>query len=77
MINTQYDDKCPITCTDNDRVVEAEVGNFKQNDFVEVYMAGNKVRMQWNGKVYVGNKMGLEFTTPGPKVYEVKQGRGF
>jgi len=40
-------------------------------------MVGNKVRMQWNGKVYVGNKMGLEFTTPGPKVYEVKQGRGF
>jgi hypothetical protein len=76
-MNTHYDDKCIVTCTDNDRTMEAEIGSYKKEQFVEVYMAQNKVRLMWNGKVYVGNKMGLEFTTPGPKEFTTKQGRGY
>jgi hypothetical protein len=72
-----HDDKCIITCTDNGRTLEAEIGSFKSQEFVEVYMAQNKVRLTWNGKIYVGNKMGLEFTTPGPREFTVRQGRGF
>lgn len=74
---TEYDKTCTITCTDNDRKIEAEVDRFEKNKFVDVYMAQNKIKMIWNGKVYVGNKMGLEFTTPGPKEYQINRNRGF
>ena len=30
----------------------------------------------YTGRVYVGNKMGMEFTTPGPRTFNIKQGRG-
>jgi hypothetical protein len=31
--------------------------------------------MKYNGKVYVGNAFGMEFTTPGPDSYVLKEGR--
>jgi|TARA_B100001996_G_scaffold186949_1_gene142998 hypothetical protein len=71
-----YDNKCKITCTDNDIVNEAEVDRFEDKKFVEVFIAQNRIKLLWNGSVYVGNKSGLEFTTKGPTIYEVKQGRG-
>jgi hypothetical protein len=40
-------------------------------------MAGNKIKMMWNGRVFVGNAFGFEFTTPGPREYKVNPGRGF
>jgi hypothetical protein len=73
---TEYDNTCTITCTDNDKIVEAEVENFKKGHFVDVWIAQNKMKMTWNGKVYVGNKMGLEFTTNGPKEFNINR-RGF
>ena len=45
-----YDDQCAVTCTHNDKVVDAEVGNFKSKEFVEVYIATNKIHMRWKGK---------------------------
>ena len=74
---TEYDKVCTVTCTDNDKVAEAEVDRFNEKEFVDVWLAGNKIHMQYNGKVYVGNKMGFEFTTPGPKIYQITRGRGF
>ena len=71
-----YEDKCNVTCTDNDRVVEAEIMNYNENKNITVVIATNKIHMQWNGKVYVGNAQGLEFTTPGPAKHSVKEGRG-
>tara|TARA_B100000886_G_scaffold339384_1_gene304706 strand:- start:3079 stop:3306 length:228 start_codon:yes stop_codon:yes gene_type:complete len=71
-----HDNKCQITCTDNDMVNEAEVDRFEEKKFVEVFIAQNRIKLLWNGSVYVGNKSGLEFTTKGPAIYEVKQGRG-
>jgi len=71
-----YDDQCAVTCTHNDKVVDAEVGNFKSKEFVEVYIATNKIHMRWNGKIYVGGMAGMEFTTPGPREFKVKNGRG-
>ena len=41
-----------------------------------MFLAQNKIHMDWNGKVYVGNKLGMEFTTPGPEIFEVNLGRG-
>ena len=71
-----YDNKCVITCTDNDITNEAEVDRFEEKQFVEVFIAQNKLKLRWNGSVYVGNKSGLEFTTKGPAIYDIKQGRG-
>jgi hypothetical protein len=71
-----YDDKCQITCTDNDRVVEAEIMNYRPKDNLTVVVATNKIHMKWNGKVFVGNAQGLEFTSPGPIEHVTREGRG-
>ena len=73
---SNYDNKCTITCTDNDNVAVAEVDRFEEKKFVDVFLAQNKIHMDWNGKVYVGNQLGMEFTTPGPEIFEVNLGRG-
>jgi len=70
-----YDNKCMVTCTDNDKVAEAEVDNFKEKDSLTIFLATNKIHMKYNGRVYVGNAFGYEFTTPGPESYNVKEGR--
>ena len=69
-----FDNKCEVTCTNNDRIVEAEIDNFKEKDSMNVFMATNKIHMKYNGRVYVGNAFGYEFTTPGPGSYKVKDG---
>ena len=71
-----YDNKCMITCTDNDNVAEAEVDRFEEKKFLDVFLAQNKIHMEWNGKVFVGNKLGMEFPTPGPEELATLKGRG-
>ena len=70
-----FENKCMVTCTNNDKIVEAEVDNFRTKDSMNVFMATNKIHMKYNGRVYVGNAFGYEFTTPGPESYNVKEGR--
>jgi len=55
-----------ITCTNNGKVVTAEIDNLREKDSLDAFIATNKIRMKWNGKVYVGNAFGMEFTTKGP-----------
>lgn len=77
MVNkTFYEEKCKITCVDKDQVVEAEVMQFKDKEYCTAVIAGNKINMRWNGKLYVGNAIGLEFVTDGPEEITVNQGRG-
>ena len=73
----RHDDTCTVTCTDNDNTAQANVLNFRHEDGLTVAIAGNKIVMKYNKahKIYIGNALGMEFTTPGPKYYEVKQGR--
>ena len=70
-----FENKCMVTCTDNDKVVEAEVDHFRAKDSMNIFMATNKSHMKYNGNVYVGNAFGYEFTTPGPESYNIKEGR--
>jgi len=42
---------------------------------LDAFIASNKIHMRWNGKVYVGNTLGMEFTTAGPKEFKIKEGR--
>ena len=72
----RYEDKCDVTCNDNDNTVLADVMQFKNEDRLIVAVAGNKIQLDYNGKgMYVGNKIGMEFISKGPKGYEVNMGR--
>ena len=63
-----YQNTCNITSTRTDVSVEAECDNVKEKVSFDAYIASNKIRMKWNGKVYVGNMSGMEFTSAGPKI---------
>ena len=75
-MKTVFENKCMVTCTNNDRIVEAEVDNFREKDSMNVFMATNKIPMKYNGRVYVGNAFGYEFQRPGPAELNINQGRG-
>ena len=74
-MRTIVDDKVMLTNTKSDVSVEAEVDNFKEEEKFDAFVAGNRIRMHWNGKIYVGNMAGMEFTSEGPKVQYIKEGR--
>jgi hypothetical protein len=67
-----YDKTAQLTNTRNDQEVECEVDNIRVNESLDAFVATNKIHMRWNGKVYVGNAHGMEFTTAGPKQREIK-----
>ena len=63
----RYAETVNLTCTSNDRVNEAEIDDFRYQESLTAFVATNKIPMRWNGRVYVGNAHGMEFTTEGPK----------
>ena len=73
----EYDKTCTLLCTDNDKTAVGEVLNFRLNDGLTAFVAGNKIIMKYNKRhdIYIGSLMGMEFTTKGPKYYEIQQGR--
>lgn len=75
MSNLIYENKVVLTNTSNGKAAEAEIDNFKEGKGFDAFLATNKIPMRWNGKIYVGNMYGMEFTTSGPKSYTVKEGR--
>ena len=74
-MNTIYGNKAMLTNTRNDQSVEAEVDNIREHESLDAFIANTKIHMRWNGKTYVGNMAGMEFTTPGPTQHKTKQGR--
>jgi len=70
-----FDNVATLTNTRNEQSVEAEVDNVRENQSLDAFVANTKIHMRWNGKTYVGNMAGMEFTTPGPKQHTSKQGR--
>ncbi|MGY8864530.1 MAG: hypothetical protein ACKVJK_02755 [Methylophagaceae bacterium] len=73
--DTVYEDRVTITCTNNDMEVEAEIDNFREKESFNAFIAGNKIHLVFNGKVYVGNQVGLEFVSQGPKQIAKLRGR--
>jgi len=70
MKNTSYDDTVKITCTDNGRIVDGDILNFKQQHYIDVSLNKSlKIHLNYNEKqkIYIGSMAGLEFTTTGPK----------
>jgi len=71
----RFDDTCTITCTDNDKVSSAEVLDFKELKSLSVSLNRQiKIMLFYDAKakLYIGHQAGLEFTTPGPKGYEIR-----
>ena len=54
---------------------DADIDNFKEGKGFDAYLATNKIPMRWNGRVYVGNAHGMEFTSEGPRIHVLKEGR--
>lgn len=74
-MNSYFGKTAMLTNTRNEQSVEAEVDNVRANESLDAFVANNKIHMQWNGKVYVGNALGMEFTTAGPQQFNTKKGR--
>jgi len=72
-----YDNECSLYCTDNEKTVSVVVMHFRPEDGLTVVIADSKLVMKYKKttKLYIGNLMGMEFTTSGPKYYETKKGR--
>ena len=61
-----YKQNCYLTSTTTNKTVEVEADNMKENVGFDAYIANSKIKMRWNGKIYVGNMSGMEFTSDGP-----------
>lgn len=57
------DSKIKIKCTDNDKILDAHVLNYKNKSFLEVAVQTIKIRMVFkeNTKAFVGSLGGKEF----------------
>lgn len=73
-MRTIVDNTAMLTNTNNEVSAEAEADNFREGERFDAYLATNKITMRWNGKVFVGQMHGMEFTSPGPSVRHVKEG---
>lgn len=73
-MKTIVDNKAMLINTNNEKEVEAEADNFKEEKSFDAYLATNKIPMRWNGRVYVGNAHGMEFTSSGPRIRTLKEG---
>jgi hypothetical protein len=72
----KYEQICEVTSNDTDKTVTAEIISFSPQDRLIVAIAGNKLQLNYNSKgMYIGNKVGMEFMSRGPKGYEVNMGR--
>jgi len=74
-MRTIVDNIAMLTNTRSDVCVEAECDNFNEGKSFDAFIATNKIPMRWNGRIYVGNAHGMEFTSPGPTIKHIKDGR--
>ena len=76
-----YETTAMLTNTRSEKSVEAEIDNVRETlkglpESLDAFLANQKIHMQWNGRIFVGNAHGMEFTTPGPKSRTIN-GRNF
>ena len=74
-MRTIVDNTVILTNTSNEQSVEAECDNFREGQSFDAFVETNKIVMRWNGKVFVGNAHGMEFTSSGPEVRQIREGR--
>ncbi len=67
MSKIEYDDVCKITSTLTDVTVEVEADRMQPGISFDAYVANQRIKLRWNGKIYVGRVANMEFTSDGPK----------
>jgi len=73
---SRFDDVVDLLCTNNGNVVNGEVLEYYPSKSLVVSINRQiKLTLRHNGKLYVGNQAGLEFTSSGPKEFVIKKGR--
>ena len=75
----QYREELPKTikvhCTDKDQTLEADLFGYQREKFIDVVLNTVRVKLVFNGRLYVGSMAGLEFTARDPDVIVIKDGR--
>ena len=63
-----------ITNISTGKTENANIGMFKENEMLEVFIAGTRIIMKYKPKaeMYVGNIYGMEFQSEGPDVTNIK-----
>ena len=74
-MKTIIDSTATLINTNNEASALAEIDKFVEKKSFDAYLATNKIPMRWNGRVYVGNAHGMEFTSVGPRIHTLKEGR--
>lgn len=70
-----FDSKAILNNTNTGKDAEAEIDRFVPNKSFIAYLANQKIMFKWNGRTYVGNAFGMEFTSAGPKEIQKLKGR--
>lgn len=71
-----YSKTAVLVNTNTSKRVEAEVADLREHVSLNAFVAGEKIPMRWNGKVYVGNMFGMEITTAGPDLVRTVNTKG-
>ena len=70
------EDTCEVLCEDNGRKMVADLLSFREHDHLAVSIEKQlKLEMRWNGNIYEGRLGRMSFTSDGPLVRNIKQGR--
>jgi hypothetical protein len=56
------DTELTLTCTDNDKKVQAHVLAFKEKAFIDVAVNTVRIKLMYNRGTYAGSMGGYEFT---------------
>ena len=72
---TRHSDTCQVVQVSSNRIAEAVVQDFRENDTLTVILNKSvKMVMKWNGKCYEGRMAGMDFTSGGPSVTKTSTG---
>lgn len=75
MTKIMYEMTAVLNNTNTGKDATSEIDNYKEGKSFDAYLAANKIPFRWNGKTYVGNAFGMEFTSAGPKQIQKLKGR--
>ena len=69
-------DSCEIICENNDKKMMVDVLSFQAEKYLSVSIQKSlKLEMRWTGKRFECKLSGLAFSSDGPAVQYIKEGR--
>lgn len=72
---TRHSETCTIKQVPANKIVEAVVHEFVENDRLTVILnKAVKIAMKWNGRIYEGRAAGMDFESNGPSISKTQTG---